>query len=74
MSDSTLNIEINQSKAIKDLAKLDDGLKKATKSGDKLSKSTKKTGEDAQTAAGGFKFLGAAIAAAFSASALTGLA
>ena len=74
MTDSTLNIEINQDKAIRELKELDKGLGKATKSGDKLAKQTKKAGDQAKASAGGFKFLGTAIAAAFSGAAINALA
>lgn len=68
---STLDIEIKSDKARRDLDQLDRGLKKTTKSGDQLTKKNKELDKSTRAAGSGFKFLGAAIAAAFSVSAIT---
>ncbi len=72
--DSRLNISIDQDKASRDLKKLESGLKKVTKAGDKTSDSVEKTGEKARAASGGFGLLKSTIAGVFTGAAIAGFA
>lgn len=72
--ESTLNIEINQDKARRDLKGFNRELDKTTDRGNKASKSVRQTGDAATQASKGFGFLKAAVASVFTISALTGFA
>lgn len=72
--ESTLNIEINQDKARRDLKGFNRELDKTTGKGNKASKSVRQTGEAATQASKGFGFLKAAVASVFTISALAGFA
>lgn len=67
---TTLNIEIKLDKAVRDLNTLDNRLERVERQGKDTATQVTRTGKQAESAGRGFRFLGGAIAAVFSVSAI----